>query len=57
MNVDTEDSWLAVGAGISVGFLALCWCGVLIRDYRRNRGLKVSRSDTDLSSMIQQEDV
>lgn len=57
MNVDPEDSWLAIGAGISVASLALCWCAVLIRDYRRNRGIKMSRSDTDLTSMIQQEDV
>lgn len=57
MNVDPEDSWLAIGAGISVGFLALCFCGVLVRDYCRKSRIKESRSDTDLASMIPQEDV
>lgn len=51
MNVDPEDSWLAIGAGLSVAFLALCWCGVMIRDHRRKHQMKESRSDNDLTSL------
>ena len=49
-----EDTWLAVGAGCSVGFLALCFGGVLIRDFfcRRPR-IKESRSDNDLANMLE----
>lgn len=49
--MDNEDNWLAAGAGISVGFLALCWCGVMIRNYFRKPGMKVSRSDNDLAQL------
>ena len=48
MNVDPEDNWLAIGASISVGVLALCFCGVLVRDYLRKPRIKASRSDNDL---------
>lgn len=50
MNVDPEDSWLAIGAGLSVAFLALCWCGVMIRNRLQPR-IKESRSDNDLTSL------
>ena len=57
MNVDPEDSWLAIGAGVSVGFLALCWCGIMVRNYLRPR-IKESRSDNDLTQLNQElEDV
>lgn len=49
--MDPEDTWLAVGAGISVGFLALCWCGCLLRDYLRRPRIKASRSDNDLAQL------
>lgn len=52
MNVDPEDTWLAVGAGISVSFLAICICVNMIRQCRRPR-IKESRSDTDLANMLE----
>lgn len=48
--MDPEDSWLAIGAGISVAFLGLCWCGVIIRNRLQPR-IKESRSDNDLASL------
>lgn len=53
-----EDTWLAVAAGSSIGFLALCFGGILIRDFfcRRPR-IKASRSDTDLTQLTGVDDV
>lgn len=48
--MDPEDSWLAIGAGLSVAVLALCWCGVMIRNRLQPR-IKESRSDNDLTSL------
>ena len=58
MNVDPEDTWLAIGAGISVTVFGICVFGVLIRDYfcRRPR-IKESRSDTDLTHLAPSENV
>ncbi len=53
MNVDPEDTWLAVGAGISVSLLGLCICVSVIRQYRKPR-IKESRSDNDLANMLEQ---
>ena len=55
MNVDPEDTWLAIGAGISISILGICICGVFIRDYfcKRPR-IKESRSDNDLANMLEQ---
>lgn len=54
MNVDPEDSWLAIGAGVSVAFLGLCWCGIMVRNYCRKPRMKESRSDNDLANMLEQ---
>lgn len=55
MNTDTEDTWLAVGAGISVGIFGLCICGAIVRKMLcPRRPLKESRSDTDLANMLEQ---
>lgn len=57
MNVDPEDSWLAIGAGLSVAFLAGCWCTIMIRNYCIRSRMKESRSDTDLTQLTGSEDV
>lgn len=56
MNSDPTDTWLAIGAGISIGCLGLCILANMIRECRRSR-MKQSRSDNDLASIIQQEEV
>ncbi len=56
MNVDPEDTWLAIGAGISVALLGVCICVSMIRQCRRPR-IKESRSDTDLTQLTGTEDV
>jgi hypothetical protein len=53
MNVDPEDTWLAIGAGISVAMLGICICVSVIRQCRIPR-IKESRSDNDLANMIEQ---
>lgn len=50
-NQKMEDNWLAIGAGISVTFLGLCWCGVMIRNYCKRPRIKASRSDNDLAQL------
>lgn len=54
--MDNEDNWLAIAAGCSLAVLGFCIFGNIIRHCRRSQ-IKESRSDTDLSSMIEQEDV
>lgn len=55
MNVDPEDTWLAVGAGISVALFGICVCGAIVRQYFCNRPrIKESRSDNDLANMLEQ---
>jgi hypothetical protein len=57
---DTEDTWLAAGAGISVAVFGLCVLVPMIRRcYARPSPLlepvvllKQSRSDTDLENML-----
>lgn len=53
MNVDPEDTWLAIGAGLSVAVLGICICATVIRQWRRPR-IKESRSDNDLANMLEQ---
>ena len=53
MNVDPEDTWLAIGAGISVALFGICICGAILRKYCRRSGIKESRSDGDLASMLE----
>ena len=57
MNVDPEDSWLAIGAGLSVAFLGLCWCGIMARNYCMRPRMKESRSDGDLTQLTGVDDV
>ena len=54
MNVDPEDTWLAVGAGIAVTLFGICIFGPIFRSYCRRRAIKESRSDTDLANMLEQ---
>jgi hypothetical protein len=55
MNVDPEDTWLAIGAGISVAVFGVCVFGTMIRHYFCKRsGMKESRSDNDLANMLEQ---
>jgi hypothetical protein len=56
MNVDPEDTWLAVGAGLSVAVFGLCVFGAVIRSYCRKPRIKESRSDNDLANMLEQGD-
>lgn len=53
MNVDPEDSWLAIGAGISIAVLGICICVSMVRQCRKPR-MKESRSDNDLANMLEQ---
>lgn len=60
MNVDPEDTWLAVGAGISVAVFGVCVLAQVIRRCYAPRTppmypvvlLKPSRSDVDLENML-----
>ena len=52
MNVDPEDTLLAIGAGVSVALFGICVCLSMYRTYKR-RGIKESRSDGDLASMLE----
>ena len=60
MNTDTEDTWLAAGAGISVAVFGVCVLAQVIRRcYARPQPaiepvvlLKPSRSDNDLENML-----
>lgn len=54
MNTDPEDTWLAIGAGVSLAIAGLCICGGLIRKICMRPRMKESRSDNDLASMIEQ---
>lgn len=58
---DTEDTWLAAGAGLSVAAFGLCVLGVVIRRCYAPAPptssepvvlLKPSRSDNDLENML-----
>ena len=52
MNVDPEDTWLAIGAGISITLFGICVCLTM---YKRLRpAMKESRSDGDLANMLEQ---
>jgi hypothetical protein len=52
-----EDTWLAVGAGLSIAVFGVCVLYVSIRRcYAPQATLKQSRSDNDLESMIAHED-
>lgn len=52
-----EDTWLAVGAGVSIAVFGVCVLYVSIRRcYTPAATMKQSRSDNDLESMIHQED-
>ena len=52
-----EDTWLAVGAGVSIAVFGVCVLYVAIRRcYTSQPVLKQSRSDNDLESMIAHED-
>jgi hypothetical protein len=51
MNVDPEDSWLAIAAGISVSLFGLCLFGTIVRKYCRRTRMKESRSDNDLTQL------
>ncbi len=53
MNTDSEDTWLAVGAGISIAVFGVCVFGTIIRKYCMIPRMKESRSDGDLASMIE----
>jgi hypothetical protein len=54
MNVDPEDTWLAIGAGISVSLFGICVFGAIIRQYFcRRPTIKESRSDNDLANMLE----
>jgi len=53
MNVDPEDTWLAIAAGISMSVLGICICVSMIRQCRRPT-IKHSRSDGDLANMLEQ---
>ena len=53
MNVDPEDTWLAIGAGISVAVFGICIFGAILRKYCRRTSMKESRSDGDLASMLE----
>lgn len=53
MNVDPTDTWLAIGAGISIGCLGLCILANFIRNCRRSQ-MKQSRSDNDLANMLEE---
>ena len=53
MNVDPEDAWLAITAGISVGLFGGCVFGALIRRYCSSHRIKESRSDDNLASMLE----
>lgn len=48
-----EDTWLAIGAGISVAMFGICVCVSIVRQCIRPR-IKESRSDNDLANMIEQ---
>jgi len=54
MNVDLEDSWLAIAAGISVSLFGLCLFGTIIRKHCMKPRIKESRSDTDLANMLEE---
>ena len=51
MNVDPEDSWLAIGAGVSIFVFGICVCGTMLRCYCRRTRMKESRSGGDLSAL------
>ena len=51
MNVDPEDTWLAVGACISVALLGICICVSVCREYKKP-AIKPSRSDGDLTTLV-----
>ena len=54
MNVDPEDTWLAIGAGISVTVFGICVFGAIIRQHFCVRlRIKESRSDNDLANMLE----
>jgi hypothetical protein len=54
MNTDPEDTWLAIGAGISIAIFGVCVIGATIRTYCRNPRMKPSRSDTDLTQLTEE---
>jgi hypothetical protein len=54
MNVDPEDTWLAIAAGISVSLFGLCLFGTILRKHCRRPRIKESRSDGDLANMLEQ---
>jgi hypothetical protein len=54
MNVDPEDTWLAIGAGISIAVFGVCVLGATIRKYCFTPRMKQSRSDNDLANMLEQ---
>lgn len=53
MNVDPEDSWLAIGAGISIAVFGLCVCITMLHKCLRP-SIKESRSDGDLANMLEE---
>jgi hypothetical protein len=58
MNTDPEDTWLAIGAGISVTLFGICVFGAIVRQYFcRRPTIKQSRSDTDLTQLTDSESV
>ena len=54
MNVDPEDTWLAIGAGISIAVFGLCVLGVVVRKHCSKPRIKQSRSDNDLANMLEE---
>lgn len=52
MNIDPEDTWLAIGAAISVALFGICVCLSMYKSCK-HRGMKESRSDEDLASMLE----
>jgi hypothetical protein len=52
MNVDPEDTWLAIGACISVALLGICICVSVCRECKKPT-IKPSRSDGDLTQLTQ----
>ena len=53
MNVDPEDTWLAIGAGISIAVFGVCVFGTILRKYCGKPHMKQSRSDNDLANMLE----
>jgi hypothetical protein len=51
MNTDPEDTWLAIGAGISITVFGVCVLVAVFREHCVKHGMKQSRSDNDLTQL------